>query len=250
MRFPIQASWQTLAGIAQLQERLRTEFPIMERQQVTQLAISIGPSVSAIPNEDLVNWQFQSDDGHGLLLEPGSATLSAGSSYANVDRFEHLFKIVLNSLTEVGPLPRCDRLGVRYLNLVNVVPGDDDSWKGWFRSELVGWVGAGVLGEQTQLSSSLTQTQLAAPNAGGDAIQGIVHHGLLPAGVTMAGVPPIQVETPSFLLDIDLFVPTPQAFEVERLLAQFRELHEEIERFFRWSLTPAGEEHFALEVTT
>jgi uncharacterized protein (TIGR04255 family) len=64
------------------------------------------------------------------------------------------------------------------------------------------------------------------------------------------GVAPGPIENPAFLLDIDLFVEGHQPFDGEELARQVTLLHDQIDRFFRWSLTPAGEEYFGLEAIT
>jgi uncharacterized protein (TIGR04255 family) len=61
------------------------------------------------------------------------------------------------------------------------------------------------------------------------------------------GVLPAQTTSSAFLLDIDLFVDGHQPFEADELSRQITMLHDQIDRFFRWALAPAGEEYFGLE---
>jgi uncharacterized protein (TIGR04255 family) len=77
-------------------------------------------------------------------------------------------------------------------------------------------------------------------------VQGIIRHGVAPAGSAVPGFE-TQLERDSFLLDLDLFVLGVQPFDPSALHEQFATLHGQIDRFFRWSLTDEGAEHFQLE---
>jgi uncharacterized protein (TIGR04255 family) len=226
-------------------------FPVMERMDVTEVSLAIGPAIAQpLPSPEAeVNWQFQNDDGYQLVLAPSAATLSVGKEYRDIAQLTELFAHVLDALANAHSAPpRCDRLGVRYLNSVECPPGPDATWRSWFREELMGWTTSGILTSGVEVASILTQTQLAGPSiAGRPDVNAIIHHGLLPAATRIPGVPAIQHDSPSFLLDLDLFVAAPQPFLAPALLAQFTELHEEIDRFFRWTLTSDGELRFGLE---
>jgi uncharacterized protein (TIGR04255 family) len=209
-----------------------------------------GAQAAETPSE--VNWSFVGDEGHQVVLTPASATLSAGSSYQGVDDFSVRFAEVLTTLRDNMRVPRCDRLGVRYLTVAAAPSNDARAWRGWFKSELLGWVGTGILDESVTLTSAIHQVQFTAEPLDELArlparVQAVVRHGFVPAGSAVPGVPPVTVDSSSYLLDLDLFVPTPQRFDPISIEQQFQTLHGQIDRFFRWSLTPAGEQYFGLE---
>jgi uncharacterized protein (TIGR04255 family) len=116
----------------------------------------------------------------------------------------------------------------------------------------LGWIGGDVLTGRSSLLASISQTHISARPVGELAgppsdVEAIIRHGLVPPGSTVPGVPPIPVEHPAFLLDLDLFVTGSQPLESDELTAQFRTLHAQIDRFFRWTLTPDGDSYFGLE---
>jgi uncharacterized protein (TIGR04255 family) len=134
-------------------------------------------------------------------------------------------------------------------------PGNDGAWREWFRPELTGWSGGSVVSNGTRVVTSITQTQLAAPPVGDLAgppvdVQAIVRHGFIPANTMVPGVAPGPIESPAFLLDVDLFIEGHQPFDAEELPRQVAMLHDQIDRFFRWVLTGAGEQYFGLEELT
>lgn len=255
VRFPLRARLQTLEGVAGLQDRLEDLFPDMREQQVHEVSLVLGPAGPAeAGGGSSRSWMFTTEAGSSLIVAPDSATLSVGTEYEGVEQFGDLFKAVLQALAEETGVRTCDRLGVRYLSVAETPPTDPAAWRTWFRPELVGWPGGEVLASGTSLVTSITQTQLSAAPVGElsgppVAVQAVVRHGFVPSGSVVPGVPPIALQTPAYFLDLDLFVPAAQPFAAGELTAQFQSLHAQIDKFFRWTLTDAGEAHFGYEET-
>jgi len=183
---------------------------------------------------------------------PASATLFVGGDgYGGIEDFAGRFLRVLEALHNTGRVRRCDRLGVRYVNVVESLPGEERSWVHWFRGELLGWAGAGILGTDTHLQFAITQSQLSSRSAGAFAgmpadVQALVRHGVVPVQTEIAldVGPPQVLDRESYVLDLDLFVQAPQPFDAGVLIGQFEALHAQIDAFFRWSLTDTGAQHF------
>jgi len=264
--FPLLARFQTLDGVAGLQEQLIGMLPYMEREQVGQIVFGINPdgTFAPGPQESTVVWKFTDDAGWTLAITPGSAILAVGSAYQGIDDFAQRFTTILDALANMGgpaKIQRCDRLGVRYIDAVASPPDDSKAWSRWFKSELTGWTGDGVMGDSTTLLSQINQTQLIAPLAlSGStpsestplAVQGLIRHGLLPPGSVIPGVPPIQflnvtLGQVAYTVDIDLSIQQHQPFTPATLSAQFKALHAQIDAFFKWTLTREGMDHFGLE---
>jgi uncharacterized protein (TIGR04255 family) len=252
VQYPVLARLQTLDGIAPLQESLGELFPYMEQQQVQQVSLLVGPGGPAGESQTTRSWSFTDDSGWALVVAPGMATLSIGPEYGKFEEFEERFGAVVDALGSVIGIKRCDRLGLRYVDVAEVPPTDEHAWRAWFRPELTGWSATPLVREDTRVETSLTQTQLAAPPSGDLAgppvdVQAIIRHGFVPANAMLPGVLPAQTENPAFLLDVDLFVQGHQPFDADGLTRQVAMLHDQVDRFFRWSLAPAGEEYFGLE---
>jgi len=253
VRFPLVAHLQTLEGIAPLQDRLRELFPYMQRQDVKELSVVIGAEGPATPEVGTsMSWELTDDAGSLLSVSPGTATLSVGEEYLGVEDFSSKFQTVLDVLSAVEGLRRCDRLGVRYVNLAELPPGDEPAWTRWFRPELTGWTATGVVSTETRLVGTVSQTHLSAPPSAGlsDAageVQALLRHGFVRAGSVVPGIPQGQVERDAYVLDFDLFIPVPQSFDPASLSRQFLALHSQIDRFFRWTLTDDGAGHFELQ---
>jgi uncharacterized protein (TIGR04255 family) len=253
IRYPVRAHLQSLEGVTKIQDDVEALFPYLSEQQVQSLSFLLSPGAPVqAGGQTSKAWQFSDDAGWIFAVSPDNASLTAGGGqYGSFADFAERFRLILSALSENTGVGRCDRLGVRYIDLAEVPLDEDDAWRRWFRPELTGWGSSEVLGSDTTLVASIAQTQLSARPTGELSgppvdVQAIIRHGYLPPNTALPGVP-IQSQSAAFLLDMDLFVEGPQVFDVDALDAQLDILHTQIDRFFRWTLAPEGEEHFGLE---
>lgn len=248
VRYPLVATLETLAGVAPIQAVLESNFPYMEQEKVQEIAFLVGPAgQSAGSTAESVVWKFTNDSGLVLAVAAGSASLTADKSYAGVDDFASMLALLLSALKTVR-IQRCDRIGVRYLSVAAGLPNDSGAWRRWFNRDLIGWVGSSLVLDE-RLTMAISQVQLSYPAVGDLAgppadVQVIVRHGAVPAGTGVPGLPPVNVSEGSYLLDIDVFVAASQPFDPVILTEQFRLFHGQIDRFFYWSLSDEGKEHF------
>lgn len=252
--FPVRARLQTLEGVSPIQDRLETLFPYLNQQQIQAVQVVLGPGAppGISGGEARPSWQFSDDAGWVFALAADNASLSIGPQYSSFDEFAARFRAILEALREAAGVLRCNRLGVRYIDIAEVVdPSTPGVWREWFRPELTGWGATDALGADTTLVASIAQTQLKASPTGDLSgppvdVQAIIRNGYVPPNTVVPGVP-VQPQSPGFLLDMDLFVEGPQEFNVDGLANQLEVLHEQIDRFFRWTLAPAGEAYFGVE---
>ncbi len=250
VRFPLIASLETMLGIAPLQESLREAFPYMEQEKVQEFSLVIGPAGPAGGASGAsVTWNLTNDAETRIVIGAGSATLSAGSFYTTVEPFSEDFERMLNALRSLG-VPRCERLGVRYLSICPSLPGEDRSWRRWFRPELIGWVGTEVVAEGA-LETSINQVMLRHPPNGDldglpAEVQANVRHGAVMPGTDVPGIPPLHVWDASYLIDLDVYMTGHQPFEPAEIVKQFKMFHAQIDSFFHWTLTKEGAEHFGI----
>lgn len=252
VQFPLVGRLQDLTGITPVQDALRAAYPYMERVQVNQVALTLSPAgpIQSPTTQSSVSWKFTDDSGWTAVIEPGSASLSVGPTYTDIGEFAARVQDLLAALQRAVGIPRCDRLGVRFINVAQIAEGE--TWAQWFRPELTGWIAAGILHATTRLESSISQTIVRGRGTGALAqspheAQAIVRHGLLPPGtaIPVASLTPLEpLVTTGFILDIDAFIQGPRPFDVTRLHQEFLALHDQINRFFRWSLADEGLAHF------
>jgi uncharacterized protein (TIGR04255 family) len=253
VRFPVETRLASIEGIAPLQEQLGALFPYIRPQQVQQLSMRVGPGAPAEGEAQVTHtWHFTDDSGWTFVLEPGGATLAIGPRYSEFREFSERFGAITRALRNATGVQRADRLGVRYLNIAELPPGDGRDWRRWFRPELTGWSGTEVVGDST-VTTSISQTQLAAQPvaelAGPPAdVQAIIRHGVVPGNTLVPGAVPPQIQRPAYLMDLDVFVEAAQPFDPEELSRQVTAFHDQIDRFFYWAITDDGKAYFGCEV--
>jgi uncharacterized protein (TIGR04255 family) len=252
VNFPIVPKLQTVEGIAPLQERLADLFPYMNQQIIQQIDLLVGPAGPAASSaQSGTIYVFTDDDGWSLQVTTQSATLSVdGVNYRSVDDFRRRLEAVWVALHDAVGVRRCDRLGVRYLDIVEL---DGPDWADWFRPEIVGLASPALSGEV--LTSTLAETRLRSELSEAFAgqsgqIEGIIRHGVVPAGSLMPGIPPRQIGQRSFILDMDIFVAAAEPFDPRRLVEQFRGLHSNVDKVFHWAVTEAGRKQFGYQLVT
>jgi uncharacterized protein (TIGR04255 family) len=253
VRFPVQAALADLAGIAPVQLELTSLFPYLRPQEVHQVSLALGQGAPVNAETQTTHaWRFEDDSGWTLVISPGSASLSIGPGYSEFREFSDRFSAAARALSNSVGIQRADRLGVRYLNIAEIPPGDDQEWRRWFRPELIGWSGTEVVGD-SKVTTSLTQTQLAARAVGELSgppvdVQAVVRHGIVPAGTIVPAMLPAQLQRAAYLIDLDVFVDASQSFDPQELSRQVTVFHDQIDRFFYWAMTEEGAAYFGREV--
>jgi uncharacterized protein (TIGR04255 family) len=254
VQFPLIAHLETLPGVAGLQDALLNDLPYMQQMPLQEFSLVVGPAGVAAPQSaQRTVTRFTNDDQWALEVQAGSATLTApGETYDGSAHFGEVFGHVVEALyASVAGLRRCDRIGVRYVNVAPVL--EHDAWTTWFRPELVGWAQPDLLAPDATVRAAITESR-ALRRLGGvfeeAQAEAIVRHGLVPPGTVLPGNPPRPLDTVAFVLDVDLFVAQPQVWNAGALAKEYEMLHGEIEKFFFWALTDEGQKHFGLEWVT
>jgi uncharacterized protein (TIGR04255 family) len=245
-----------MGGIAPVQQRLQHLFPYLEQQQQQFVSLLLPAGLPATAGAQTTpSWKFEDDNGWSLTITPSKVVLSIGSEYRNFREFSERFDALLDALGQQAYVSRADRLGVRYINVAEVPPDDDFAWSRWFRPELTGWTGSGLLGDSTRVITGLTQTQLATAPVGDLSglpvdVQAVIRHGLIPANTTIQGAAPIQLQRPAYIIDIDVFEEAPQRYDPKELSRQVTLFHDQIDRFFFWAMTDEGANYFGKEASS
>jgi uncharacterized protein (TIGR04255 family) len=252
--YPVRTQLQSVNGIAPIQKRLEDLFPYMVQEQVQQVSLLMGPTgPSAAESRSGNQWKFTDDLGWMLLVSVDTATLSVGPEYGHFGEFSTRFRRILDALGEDAGVARCDRLGLRYVDVAETPPGDEGAWREWFRPDITGWPATDIVSPTAKVITSITQTQLSVPPVGELSgppaeIAGVIRHGYVPANTILPGVSRVSaLQNGAFLLDVDIYVAATQPFDPEALVEQITMFHDQLDRFFHWTLTAAGELYFGLE---
>jgi uncharacterized protein (TIGR04255 family) len=191
-----------------------------------------GPEVRTSPR-----WQFTSfSETESVVVTPTSVAFET-RGYVSRDHMLERLRLVLDATLRFARPAFIERIGVRYSNLLTG-PNITDAASNYFKAPLT----AGL-----SLPSAGATARQVISNAVYDVNDNValsVRSGLVPAGVQIDAVP-LASDGDSFILDLDAFQSKKQQeVRPEALLDQVSSLAEVAYRFFLWSLTGAGMEHF------
>lgn len=227
LRFPPVASIANPDFIAPFQEKLRSDYPVLRKDQ--ELGLIVGPDGVASQPTNAVVWRLNDKQENWRFSFAASFLALETTSYSNHTEFNDRFIVALEALSALIHPAIYDRLGLRYINRVQ---GSDRMSRlpKLVRPELLGFIGVDI-GKNASIAHSVLQTQFDVEGTGL-----LVRAMQLPRGTTIdpAIVP---VPEPSWILDFDAFTTKPQDFGVKEVAHELRRLAFRSYRLFRWSVT-------------
>jgi len=225
VRFPLVASIADQSFIGPFQERIRTTYSDLRREEERQVLVGPAGVQSQQPG---VVWRFTDDDDQWeVALAPEFLAL-ATSNYTNRADFMGRLGILLEVLHAWIEPRKVRRLGVRYIDRI----GEDHlgSIAQLVRPEVLGPMAVGESPDAT-LQHSLTDCQYEFPDE--TALR--ARWGFLPPKATFD--PAIDaVDTNSWVLDLDASHGE-RPFEPVAIQNQVQLFSDRIYRYFRWATT-------------
>jgi len=98
----------------------------MNQEQVQHVSRLVGPGMApAGEAQKARTWRFTDDVGWTLIVAADAATLSIGPQYGDFEEFRGRFATIVGALHKAAGLPRCDRVGLRYVDIAQMPPGND-----------------------------------------------------------------------------------------------------------------------------
>lgn len=217
---------ETFAG--QIQQRLIAEYPLVRSEM--EIAVMFAPGAEAPTPTQTKLWRFHStDESWRVTLGTGFVALETTDYVGHEDFFGRLERVLTVVADLVRP-PQVERTGVRYIQRLTE-PDDLARLAEYLRPEVAG--PCTLSDDGALIALCLTQTQATLEDT-----QVTARWGVLPpnAGID-AAVPP--VETPSWVMDIDVFDERREPFDPAALAARALEHSRRQYRFFRWAVEPA-----------
>jgi uncharacterized protein (TIGR04255 family) len=234
--YPLQPRVEEDRFIAELQELLRRDYPILRREDELQVQFTHeGPKV-----RPQVVWRLSGPDSDWLVSASSSFVSLSTTSYTSRADFLARLGRLLEAVQQWISPPVVDRFGVRYLCRVT-----DEQWLAQLdtllRPEIAGLLSAD-LGDGATCRQVLTEAVL--DHADHATLR--ARWGRLPAGASLdLTVPPSSAA--SFVMDLDVSTMNREFAPVE-LHELARTFCERQYRFFRWAVTPEFLRAFGGEV--
>ena len=238
VRFPAVMKIEDSAFVANFQEAIRKDYPILRPER--QLGVMIGPG-GVQPQDAGTVWRFETNDPDAwqVTLAPTFVSLSAKRYTRRSDLLERL-TVVLHALEGWLQPSICDRIGIRY---VDRVTGEQLARISTLvRPEILGVAGDEAALGSAQVVHALSDTLFRLDNS--SQLRG--RWGRLPAGATYDhGIEPAR--EPSWVLDLDHYTSQPEDFDLATIGGKAADFCDHIYTFFRWAVTDAFLDEFGAE---
>jgi uncharacterized protein (TIGR04255 family) len=214
---------------AEFQERIRGDFPFLERAQPAGQWGQLSPDILKMLNIGAAGLQYSfltEDRKTTLSLAPDSISLST-TDYTRWEHFRRLFQEPHRALIDTYRPNFFTRIGLRYSNVIRreALELSDVAWSKLLRPEILGEL---VIPEFEQALDNVANRalKLKLPNGSGAVL---LRHGL----ATVAGTQ--SPSDPSYTIDMDFSNETRKELsDAEPILDKFHEL---AGRAFRWAIS-------------
>lgn len=241
IRFPPIVSIAREDFIGAFQERIRENYPVLRKER--QVNVILTPDGASSGDGNGTVWRFLDrpvDPGWTVSLASSFVALDT-SEYRNRFGFLERLREILEALSATIRPATHDRVGIRYVDrvLLDEIYGDLSDL---VRREVVG-VATVAPGGGADLSYSLSDTEFRLGDA---TLHG--RWGRVPPGAQLDPLHGTSTDSPSWLLDLDMYDNGAGEFDVHRLMATLERFAEVIYRFFRWAVRPRLLRHYGGEV--
>jgi uncharacterized protein (TIGR04255 family) len=221
-------------GVAPFQELARKDFPLFDQISTTSMQVDLtpaGPTFRPVPTNF---WRFSDPARASIVSLTTDAITFETSAYPGRSAFIEQWATVLRWIDDIYAPGLAVRVGMRYLNRI---AGDAIAQlPEWITSNLIGVALPDLRGH---VSQAISEANLDIEEGGM-----LLRWGIIPKDGTIDPGLLEPLESASWLLDIDAFSNDQRSFDAEELVDVYRRLSERIYAVFRWTLTPAGLQHF------
>lgn len=232
IRFPPIASIAREEFVGPFQERIRQQFPVLRQER--EVSVVLTPSGVSPGGDPAPIWRFldrPQDPEWKVSLAPSFVALDT-SNYESRTDFLHRLRAVLIALADTIAPSTSDRIGIRYVDRVQLDERDADLEE-WIKPEVLGMTPVQP-GKGASLTHSISDTEFQLGDA---TLHG--RWGLIPPNTQLDPLHGDAIDVPSWILDLDMYTSKMGDFNVERLMSATEEFAERIYRFFRWAVRPA-----------
>jgi len=208
--------------LKEFQKLIKEKFPILEEAKGVMIEHQFGDKQEVkSKKEDLVKWIFFNRKKTRMLsIESDSLTLEF-KEYKNFSEFEVIVKLILESLFGVFSSISSTRLGLRYINQIELNEGEPFKWEGYINNSLL--CSLDFIREKEEVSRYITSYVLNRED----------YQLRIQCGIANS-LYPSRIIKKEFILDFDCF--TQESLEKEDILRKTKEFNEAIRKLFEESI--------------
>lgn len=229
IRFPQITSITHENFIGGFQEHIREDYPVLRKESGVDFVLT--PDGVSTKNSTTI-WKFcdhPQRTAWTVSLAPSFVSLDT-SQYKNRTDFLERLRLVLNALGDTIKPTTCDRIGIRYVD--RILLESDTDLADLIRKEILAIATVDPGGGANQMHS-ISDVNYSIEDA---TFHG--RWGQIPPGVLLDPLHEPAVESPSWILDLDMYKDNVEDFDTQSLISTAGNFAERIYRFFRWSVRP------------
>ncbi len=219
------------AAVSCLSETLHTKiskaalkkFPISEPQKPQTQEFQFSGEGFSANSKELTQWTFHGKEREKSLIISPDSIAQTNRTYKSYEIFTGDFFHVLNAVKEVQPDLVANRIGIRYVNIIEIPAGDPLEWKDYINESMLGIID--LHSDKKNISRAFH----------------VLEYNFDPIylkfqfGVANPDYPAV-VKRKQFVLDLDAH--SVGAFGLDEIQSVVEQAHALIQEFFEISITP------------
>jgi uncharacterized protein (TIGR04255 family) len=227
IQFPVMLKIEDRSAVADFQESIRRDYPVLQEIQAQTLQIQMGPTgPSAIPVANR-NWHFSNAVGTWKVVLARDALTIESTSYESRADLLARWKGAINALNAVFRPGIVLRIGTRYIDRITDAP-----FKRFETLINSKQLGSAVGHLKKHLKHSLCEAYFEVEEG-----ELRLRWGVMPAMMSPDLSAIAQLPNESFVLDIDVWSMQQREFDPDALLTAFQQLTERAYSVFRFAVT-------------
>jgi uncharacterized protein (TIGR04255 family) len=226
LRFPDILSVEQPEFVAPFQETIRSEYPVLRREQTFAVLVGPGGATQAKPQSA---WRLSSADGLWRVSPTPEFLALETTKYQSRGDFLARLRLVVDALNLHIRPSQIDRLGVRYID--RIVGTELTDLGDLVRPEVLG---IATTGASALMTLSLTETRF---ELSGTAM--VARWGTMPPGTTYDPATLEAASASSWILDLDMFNLAAIPSDTDRVIAEAAGYAARIYAVFRWVVKDA-----------
>lgn len=115
-----------------------SKFPIFEPQKVQSQEFQFSGEGFSANSREITQWTFHGKNREKSLIISPEAIVQTNKSYKSYEIFTGDFFHVLNALKDVQPDLPVSRVGIRYVNIIDLPNGDPLEWRDYINESMLG----------------------------------------------------------------------------------------------------------------
>lgn len=209
----------------QFQSEIIGDYPILEPIKQYGVKIEAKGDVFKAEKDMRTLWRFKSKDGTRFIEFDSESIALVFKKYINYHEFKETVGKITEILYRIYPNIIVNRLGLRYINLINLDGNDFYSWNRYINNDLIKTIN--FIEDKTQTRRLITQIEIKCDD---DSTLNFK------SGIFNTSYPN-QVIKKEYILDYDCYMNVP--LEKEVVLPKLDIIHSYVTSYFEKSIKPA-----------